>query len=246
MALAEANAGGIHIEAARKKIGIIVALRREARAISRGGLRASSATLVACGGQGPECAGTSARRLIADGADALVSLGFSAGLRHDLGTGSVVVAASVLGPGGDRVDCDPAWAQRSLALLAPLGAAIGRAVEVATVVSATQEKLALARNSGTDVADMESHAVASVSRESAIPCLIVRVVLDGADLRTPRWLAGIIGAGGRVSAARLVCGLVMHPGDGLTLARLGRAAKAAEVRLSRVAALLAGCGVAFR
>jgi len=246
MAFAEPKAGGIHTDAMRPKIGVVVALQREASAISRGGLGTSSGASVVCAGQGPRCAGTSARLLVADGVDALVSLGFSAGLRYDLKSGSVIVAASVLGPEGDTVNCDLAWAERSLDVLAPVDAAIGHAVEIATVVSGTDEKRALARRSAADVADMESHAVASVAQDSAIPCLIVRVVLDGVDFRTPAWLAGVIGVGGRVSATRLVRGLVMHPGDGMALARLGRAAKMAEARLSGVAALLASGGVAFR
>jgi adenosylhomocysteine nucleosidase len=175
--------------------------------------------------------------LVESGCDALVSFGLAGGLDPALTSGALCLPEAVLTPTGRRFLVDAAWRARLVRRLgdgvpAPPPILIGTDEPAAS----PQEKLDLFAHTGAGATDMESHAVAEVAGERAIPFLVVRAIADPAPRRLPPWLGGVIGADGRPRARTLVAGLAANPGDLPALIRLAGDARRGLATLRRVAA----------
>ncbi len=227
-------------KAAPGPVGIVTGLASEAKA-----LRAAAGGRALCLGPGPQAAGRAARRLLDEGARALVSAGLCGALDPALAPGEVVLATRVVA----RTDparswmTDPVWHAAVAGRLPPeLAFGTGALLGSDTAVVSVAGKQSLAGRTGAVAVDMESHAVAAVAAEAGVPFLVLRAVADTAADALPPWLAGVLNRDGtpnaRVAARRLLAG----PWRAVTLIRLARRGRAAERALGRAASELASAG----
>lgn len=231
-------------------LGLVVALPAEGRAVlgrvgwgagGRGVRRARLAdgldVLCALAGTGPENARAAARRLIAEGATALVVAGVSGGLDPVLAAGDLIVAEAVLegrDAGPDRLFTpDPAASERLREILSAAGLPVRRGVVIGVGRPAlsTDEKRVLHGRSAAVAVDMESGAVARAAAESDIPLLVLRAICDAADRSVPREFFECLDPRGGVRPIRLLAMVARSPRLAGDLVRTGRAYRAALASL---------------
>jgi adenosylhomocysteine nucleosidase len=222
------------------EIGIITGLIAEATCLRRAGPSRPDQIppLVFCAGASPERARDGAERLIAEGVRGLVSFGIAGGLDPALERGGIVLADTVITPGGCRIATHAGWRERALAR-----AGKDYSVTVAPVagtdapVTSAADKRALFEASGAAAVDMESHAVAAAASAAGLPFLVLRAVADPAGRAVPDWALRGLGADGRARALPVLRKLVLSPWEVPALVRLGRDVGAALAALRRVAEL---------
>jgi hopanoid-associated phosphorylase len=222
-------------------LGVVCALRSEARHLGRSvatnaGLDSlPDGTLVAVTGMGLSAAAAGTARLIAAGADALISFGMAGGVDPALKAGCLFLPPEVGAPEGTRFACDPAWHE---ALRRALSAAVteGSLVTVNAPLTTAAAKAALRRTSGARAVDMESSAVAELAQRHVLPFVAVRVIIDDAQEELPAAIAAATGADGQVAAWRVGTHLLRHPGELGSMLRLARAYAAANATLAHVVA----------
>ncbi len=209
------------------RLGIVVGLAAEARfARPLGGT-------VAAGGGIAEGARAAAERLLADGAEALVSFGLAGGLDPALRPGAILVPEAVLAAG--RVwPVDPALARR-------LGPPDGRTILGGDrIVVTAAEKRRLHHATGAAAVDLESGAVAEAAHCAGRPFAVLRAICDPADRDLPPAALTALGAGGAIAVSRLLGSLLSRPGQLAGLLALARDAAAARramaVHLRRISA----------
>lgn len=168
-------------------VGIVFALAIEADAFARcvtgqRETRANGLVLVdgtvadgrvawCVGGSGRAAAARAARSiLVGHRPRLLVSAGFCGGLDPRFGRGQVVEPKSTVLEGEDA----------PLPLTSAGHAAAATIVTVAAVVPTAAAKRALARRTGAQLVDMETHAVAREAATAGVPCTALRVVSDDA------------------------------------------------------------------
>jgi adenosylhomocysteine nucleosidase len=209
-------------------LGVVVALPAEGRAMAgRSGWRnlegyltcrhelgGGRQVLWVQGGMGSCRAAAAARWLVKQGATALAVLGVSGGLDPAMGSGDLVLASQVL-PLAGRVDqfLPPDWAGRLCRNLAhrKLPVRFGPLLSVARPVLEPLAKSRAFQSCGALAVDMESAAVAEVSREAALPFFALRAVCDPADCRIPPELLGLVDEQGRPQVLRILKTLLRRP-----------------------------------
>ena len=220
------------------RLGIVTGLASEADCLQF--RSAAKDVRVLCAAADSGRAEDAARKLIAQGCAGLMSFGIAGGLDPALDAGALVVADSVILSDGSRLETDPGWRRRILEALGPaVGPVTGSLAGSDGAVLDERRKKTLRAESGAVVVDMESHAVARVAVESAIPFLAVRAVSDTFRHGIPAWVPGTIQPDGRPGWSAVVSGVLTHPGDVPALVRLRTTSRRALATLRRVA-LLAG------
>ena len=179
------------------------------------------------GGIGAAAARRAATSLVADGASALVSWGFAAGLDPALTPGTLVISRQleppVPGAPGAASAAAAAWAARLSTRLQGLVPLVNGTIACPDhVVRTASEKRALGA-SGAIAADMESAAVASVAAAAGIPWIALRVLVDTVDVIVPQAVAAAIDSNGRFEMTRFVRALVFRPLDLAALPSLASA-----------------------
>jgi hopanoid-associated phosphorylase len=215
------------------RLGVITGLAREAGCFSA--FSDQDDLLVRCVGGNPQRAADAAHILVSEGCRGLVSFGIAGGLHPALGAGTLVVASSVIGSDGTRLDFDHAWQRRLMSVLEGEVAVVGADVygSDGAVVVAT-EKRRIHQRTGAAAVDMESKAVARTAAECGVAFLAVRAIADPADRDVPAWVSGLIGEDGRPSARSVVAGLAAHPWHIPVLLRLAMDSEKAFAALRRV------------
>ncbi len=201
------------------RLGVVVGLAAEARIARRIGQ-------VATGGGMPAGAEAAARRLVADGATALLSFGLAGGLDPALRAGKLLLPVEVLDD-DTLYFTDPA-------LIA--GTPHGRLFAGAGVVVTAAEKAALWRRTGADGIDLESGAVARVAAERGLPFAVVRAVCDPAKRSLPPGAVLALDQSGAIGLWRVLGSVLRQPGQVGALLALGRDAARARGSLLRYAA----------
>jgi adenosylhomocysteine nucleosidase len=222
-------------------VGLAIEARLLAQAIAR---QAASATpTIACAAADPSRARDGARRLLREGAGALVSFGIAGGLDPNLAPGDLVLAERVMSPEGDAVATDPdlraTWAAAAAA--AGLHHVDGSLMESARILASAAEKRAAHRSSGAVAVDMESRAVAGVAAEAGMPFIAVRAIADPAGRPLPRSVIGSIGPNGGPRVGRVILRVCLRPWEAPALLQLRRDTNAALESLRR---LIGGFGPA--
>jgi adenosylhomocysteine nucleosidase len=197
-------------------IGIVVGLKAEAR-LARG-----LGCPIAVGGGGAAGAREASRRLIAEGATALISFGLAGGLAPDLLPGSLVIAADVIDGQGTSWQADPALSAR-------LGDVAGSLFAAVDIIATAHAKRALWSATGALAADIESGAVAA----AGVPFAILRAVCDPAHRDLPPAAQTSLDAAGRIQPIRLLQSVIRHPTQIGALIELGQDAALARRALLR-------------
>ena len=229
------------------RLGFVTGLRGEA-AIIEAAFRSLPETirpLLYCGGAHTDRAQTGALRLVEAGAGALVSFGIAGGLAPGLVSGSLILASTIQVAGEPSLGVDLEWRDR---LCERIGAAIepqlGEMVGSHVVVQTTDDKARLFGETPGLAVDMESHAVARVARERALPFLVVRAIADTAAMPIPNAALAGVGPGGETRAFAVLKQAAFAPWEWPELLRLGGAHQKALGVLRRTVRL-AGANLAY-
>ncbi|MBT6442357.1 MAG: purine phosphorylase [Alphaproteobacteria bacterium] len=200
------------------RLGIVTGLAAEARAIG-----SASRLNIGLSAANPTRAADAARKLIAEGATVVASVGLAAGLDLNHAPGTIIIADRVVAWTGALPTSGPpaenpgfSVAPRLTTALAEAhgdGAKVGTLVGLNEAVTSPDEKLALMRQTGAAAADMESHIVAQVAEEAGVPWFAVRIVADPSNRRVPPAALAALGAEGDVSVRRVLKALARSPGD---------------------------------
>lgn len=223
------------ISAPKGKLGLVVALPAEGRAMAGGRWLRQDGWMVKrrftadgeeiwvqCG-IGPQRAAAAARWLVAQQVDCLAVFGVSGGLNPDLTTGDLVLASAVVdrcaGEKAFYLDLDVEGCKQ---ILPSLGFKVrcGSILTVSEPVLHPVKKAALFSEHDALAVDMESAAVARVAAETAIPCTVVRSICDPAQRAIPADAMDIIDQRGHLRWWRLFSALFKRPGMLLDLRRM--------------------------
>jgi adenosylhomocysteine nucleosidase len=186
-------------------------------------------------GMGAVRAGLGARRLLENGATALVSWGFAGGLLPNLSPGTLILPEKIHAADHSVYFADPAWLnQLQMGLRGQVELREGALAESAGIVASRAEKELLLRRTASVAVDMESGALARAAMESRVPFLAVRAITDSADTDLPRCALDAADEFGRVRAVTLFMGLCRRPAEIFALARMLRGVRAAEATLAGV------------
>lgn len=224
------------------RVGVLTGLAAEASLTSRS--KVEPPPLVGCAGADAARAARVADRLIADGAEALLSFGIAGALASDLRPGDVIVADRIVLPGGEAILTDQSWrlAIASGAIDCGLSMRIAGVVGSDTVIATSAAKAALAARSGAAAVDMESHVLAVAARRAGLPVAAVRAIADRAGHDVPTAAVDAIGPEGRARLAGVIAGVWSSPSQLPALWQLGVCARAGMRSLRR---LVRGSGVSL-
>jgi len=228
--------------------GIVATLPAEARALAR--LRLRGRALLGSGGQvalsglGAARAEATARMLVAEGANGLISWGSAAGLMPVLAPGDLLLPHQVRAANGDYYACDRDW----LTTIAHAGDGLrirhGLLAEAPGALTDMAAKQRLQQTSGALAADMESAAVARVAADFDLPFIAIRAVADDATLILPPVIHAALDVDGRLRPVPMLRALAGRPrsvhAQLRALKQLAVAFRAAQDTLAQVASVLRG------
>lgn len=194
-----------------KRIGIIVALRAEARCITRRYVPFNQTValddkiLIRICGMGNEAAYTAAAELYnREAVVGLVSFGVAGALDESLQPGCLVLPETVLMSEQQYATSDE-WRTRIQHYL-PAHIAITHKPLITSreVLATTTAKHALATRSGGCAVDMESGAIATVAAEKNIPFITIRAIADPVEFSPPAVLMQALQPDGRIKLLPLL------------------------------------------
>jgi hopanoid-associated phosphorylase len=212
-------------------LGILSGLESEAKIA-----RKIPGAHVACAAAVPQKARALARGLIKQGANRLMSFGVCGALDTGLPVGALVIGRKVMTHSNTWM-CDPAWMEELLRRLphAQHGDVWGSETLVPTAV----EKIALNRDSGCTIVDMESQCAAEATNEAGLPLAVVRVVCDIANHNVPPLVMSAINPDGSTNYLNVIASLAKAPSQTLDLLNVGRSMARALKVLDEAARCLA-------
>jgi adenosylhomocysteine nucleosidase len=223
-------------------VGVVGALEPEIRAFKpkspqkRIGDAREVVVLVSVSGAGMERAYRAGKLLVEQGATALVSWGTAAALVPTLAPGTLLLPRTVIARDGRAFAIDAAWQERIRKRLpADVLVHTGPLGEAAAPLLTVADKRSLAERSGAHSADMVSAALAALAESARIPLVVVRAVVDHADLAVPSRLAGAMRPDGGLRVAAALGWLAISPSQWPSALRLALGFRAALLTLERVA-----------
>lgn len=216
------------------RVGVVTGMMAEARCLPRHGSGSSHIVLCSGGdaGQAAECA----RRLLAEGAEGLLSFGLAGGLDPTLRPGAVIFAEHVIGPDGDHWPVDSTWRDAILAVSGADALVTGDVVGSDKPLRSVSEKANLFAKTDARAVDMESHAVAREADELGAPFVVLRVVADAATRALPRSALAGLGPDGRLRPGAVLGQLALRPWELAALLALACDTNLALRALRRAAA----------
>jgi len=226
---------------------VVVALPGEARSLAR--LRSLGDAPLAGGGHvmlaglGAQRAAAAAERLVARGADGLVSWGTAAAIVPGMAPGDLVLARTVRSVDGQLFEVDAVWRQRMADVL------VGRVVLADGLLTESHEMLVdveakqrVQRATQASVCDMESAAIARVAARHGLPFLVVRAIVDDATMVLPPAARAAVSETGALQPISLARSLMGRPASLhaqlRSLKHLGVAFRAARTSLGQAASAL--------
>lgn len=225
------------------RVGIVVALAREARALAPdiavrrlrdGSIQMLSDAMLTVSGMGWDAAAAASRRLVRAGATALASVGTAGALDRALESGAIMLPEEVVVPEGDALPTHASWWE-ALAHVLPRGQVYaGRLLTSRLPLGLRLDKAIARRETDCVAVDMESAAIAGVAAEAGVPFIAVRVIVDTAGEDLPGAVLEA-SAHSELSIVRLLAGLARAPWEVRALMRLAG-------RFKTACAVLAGIG----
>ena len=232
-----------------KKLGIITALPAEANCLSDENFPTKkvttiNGTLIIVSGIGSENAASAAQQLINHGVTALVSWGTAGGLSEDLQSGDLFLPKSVQLE-NQQFQTDYNWRQGLIDQISPvLKAHDGLLLQSNEVISSSDQKSELHKETSAIAVDMESGSIARIADQNNLPFLIIRSIVDPSDETIPLSAINSIDEFGQTKPAALTASLIKNPGDISKLIKLGKHFQQARKSLKQVSTL-AGTSLAF-
>lgn len=196
-------------------VGFVTGLAVESRTLGRG-LKAYDPGLappIACAGARSDRARREADRLIAEGAEVLVSFGVAGGLDPRLRAGDLLLPNRVEPEEGPSFATDQTLVEGLREAAGKIGLTAGRGTLFGSdrVIAEVAEKAALHRKSGAEAVDMESLAVAQAAQAAGVPFLVIRAVIDSAGHALPSSVIGSTDEGGRSRGGLVAARLCVRP-----------------------------------
>lgn len=225
------------------RLGIVVALAAEARTLGlhryrRSGMMTLSHQVIVCiSGIGPARARAAGERLLAHGANALLSWGTAAALDSELAPGQLLLPRSVLCGDLEPGPVSRDW-RRQLhgKLCARFPINDKPLIAVDQVLVEPEQKRRLLAETGAVAADMESAELSIVARDAGVPFAVLRTIADSAVTTVPNWIAQGIDGFGRLRIASVLLPLIMRPEDWPDVAALAKDFRAALKTLKAIGA----------
>jgi adenosylhomocysteine nucleosidase len=179
---------------------------------------------------------------VAQGGQAIISIGIAAGLMPGMVAGACLVGDEVL-HSGRSYRADATWTARIKEMIGNT-----ELVTIAGVdrpLTSPAAKRALNAETGAVAADMESHIVAQLATRHGLPFAVLRVIADPAEREiTSAALVGMRSDGG-IDVLAVLASLLRHPGQLPALLRLAADTRRAMATLLRCRDRL-GPGLGFR
>ncbi len=223
-------------------LGIVGALPDEIRPLTRQPVAAGAVTSLSAGvlltisGIGVEGARSAGKRLLANGATALLSWGSAGALDERLAPGDLVLPKTVIGADGVVQRVSPDWHERLYHRLAEAFTTLTEPlVESQAVLASPAQKRALFECSGAVAVDMESAALTQLAHTAQVPFMVIRAISDTTDMRIPEGLITALDVDGRVPLLKILTEVILQPRDWPAVARLARGFRAAQATLAGVA-----------
>jgi hopanoid-associated phosphorylase len=198
------------------KIGVIVGMNSEGALLSPG------IAWAAAGGVTRRVTELS-EKLLAEGAEGLLSFGIAGGLDPALKSGDLVIGNGVQWQ-GETVSADPAWANGLLTAIP--GSRTGIIAAVSRIAATPDAKRSL-YESGASVVDMESGAMAEVAARAGKPFAVLRAVADPAQRGLPRSVFVGLAPDGSARPLAVMGALLRRPWELPGLIRVGLDTQAA-------------------
>jgi hopanoid-associated phosphorylase len=210
-------------------LGIVTGMASEAR------LFGGDILTVSAGGD-PQATRDGIDRLIARGADRLVSFGIAGALDPALKPGDLVVGAAVRTAQGERLPVDQKWLVR---LATHLGTArVADVVGSARIVATAERKATLHRDTGAVAVDQESHWVAEAAHSQRMPFVVLRAIADRAGDDLPPAVMVGLDTRGNARMGAVIFALLRDPSQIGGLIRVGLQTRTALRALLRSRAAL--------
>ncbi len=188
-------------------------------------------------GIGSENAASAAQQLIDHGATALVSWGTAGGLSSDLFPGDILLPEFVE-LDSQQYQTDHNWQQRLVDQIdANLKSHDGLLIQSNKVISSSDQKSQLQKQSSAIAVDMESGSIAKIADQNNLPFLIIRSVVDTCDEIIPLSAINSIDEFGQTKPTALTASLIKNPGDISKLIKLSKHFRQARKSLKQVSSL---------
>jgi adenosylhomocysteine nucleosidase len=224
--------------AARRRVGVVTGLVMEARIIAKaaneGGHHRPHLKIA---GPGAPTAQVTVDRLIAEGAEAILSFGLAGGLDPSIPPGALIVPEGVLLPESDGLkvlETDRRWRNRLVNLLSS-GSEVRENPLLCSFepVLGVADKAKLHQDSEAGAVDMESALIARAAANRSVPFLALRAVSDCAATAIPAAAASAMTPGGRLNIWPIIVALATGQLNLLDLLHVGRQSQLAAGNLSR-------------
>jgi adenosylhomocysteine nucleosidase len=224
--------------AARRRVGVVTGLVMEARIIAKaaneGGHHRPHLKIA---GPGAPTAQVTVDRLIAEGAEAILSFGLAGGLDPSIPPGALIVPEGVLLPESDGLkvlETDRRWRNRLVNLLSS-GSEVRENPLLCSFepVLGVADKAKLHQDSEAGAVDMESALIARAAANRSVPFLALRAVSDCAATAIPAAAASAMTQGGRLNIWPIIVALATGQLNLLDLLHVGRQSQLAAGNLSR-------------
>lgn len=224
------------------RVGIVAPMRAEARTLSRRARRSTPVSLGAgvrlalAEGIGPAAAVAAAKKLLEEGAAALIIWGTAGALDPTLAAGDLLLPERILDSDGAQYRVDPGWRSRVCAGLdGHVTVHAHTLLQSQTLVATADEKQQLHERLQAAAVDMESAALARLAGQRGLPFLAVRAIVDTASTAIPPMLSDALDESGRLRLMRLLRNVCLRPGDLSAMFALARGFHAARTTLESLA-----------
>jgi adenosylhomocysteine nucleosidase len=218
------------------KIGIVTALRSEAACLTSNKLNPSEPhhlndqILLLLSGMGSSRVNDAITSLLAHGVEALVSFGTAGALSGGVKSGDIIVPDKIIDTNGNTQALSSPWRDKALQQLNACPATVhnGDMVSTDNVITSAADKHALHEKTAAIAVDMESALITTAAHSHGLPSLVIRVIVDEANMTIPGRILANTNAYGQVAILALLCSILLQPMLIRELLRLGAAFKTAE------------------
>jgi len=190
-------------------------------------------------GAGPENAERSAKFLINEGANCLISWGCAAALSPQLRPGDLVVPDQVLASQQQLFNTDSGWVKHIQSLMTPRSpVTTGLLAESSRIIAFSSDKQHIHSQTGAVALDMETAGVMRAAWEARLPAIAIRAIADPVSMNLPQAVVQALNSQGKVELIKLLRYLLTHPWQVPALIKLGLHFNAARKTLKSVAGQL--------